>query len=308
MSLKILFMGTPDFAVPILRSIHETNHQILSVYTQPAKKKSRGQKIFPSPISEYSKKLKISVRCPTSLKEEDEYEYIKKLNINVAVVVAYGKILPTKILNLPDIKFLNIHASILPKWRGAAPIQRAIMNMDKETGISIMKIVPDLDAGPVMKINKIKIDDNATYETLSMQLSSLASSMIVECLDIIEKKKEIFIPQNSNEATYAKKIDKTECRIKWRDTAKNIVAKINAFYPNPGSWFDLNGTRIKVIKAKVSEKKGSPGEILDTEFTVACLDNAVQILELKKEGKKSMSSINFLKGNKLEIGSILNDL
>ena len=202
----------------------------------------------------------------------------------------------------------NIHASILPKWRGAAPIQRAIMNMDKETGISIMKIIPELDAGPVMKINKIKINNNVTYEMLSKQLSSLAAATIIECLDIIEKKKENFISQNNNEATYAKKIEKIESRVKWTDKARDIVAKINAFYPNPGSWFDLNGTRIKVIKAKVSEKKGSPGEILDNEFTIACSDNSVQILELKKEGKNSMSSINFLKGYKLEIGSILNDL
>ena len=228
------------------------------------------------------------------------------MNPNVVVVVAYGKIIPQKILDLPNILFINIHTSILPKWRGAAPIQRAIMNMEEETGISIMKITNKLDAGPVMKIFKIKINEDSNYETLSKKISESAASIIIDCLQILENKKEIFVPQDDSKATYAKKIEKSEAKINWRDSARKIIAKINAFHPNPGAWFELNGSRIKVLKAKEIKKTGSPGEIIDDDFIVGCSENAVQILELKKEGKKSMNAFEFLKGNKLEIGTKIN--
>ena len=185
MPLKILFMGTPDFSVPILKSIKGSNPKILAVYTQPPKKKSRGQKITKSPVHQYAEKLDVPIRFPNDLNTETEYDFIKNLNAEIAVVVAYGKILPSKILNLPKTKFINIHASLLPKWRGAAPIQRAIMNMDKETGISIMKIEEKLDAGPVMKTFKTLIKKNSTHESLSKELSSLSATKIIECLDII---------------------------------------------------------------------------------------------------------------------------
>ena len=308
MSLKILFMGTPDFAVPILKSIYDSNYEILSVYTQPAKKKFRGQKIISSPIQQYAEKIKLSVRCPDNLESIEEYEYIKNLRPNIAIVVAYGQIIPKKILDLPGITFLNIHASILPKWRGAAPIQRAIMNMDKETGISIMKIVKELDAGPVMRCEKIKITNNCNYESLSKRMSVLAASTIIDSLKIIERKEEKFIPQDKSLATYAKKIYKSESKINWRDKANKVVAKINALHPIPGSWFEYNGARIKILKAEVVNKSGSPGEIIDNQFTVACLENSIRILELKKEGKKSMSAFDYLKGNKLKIGTTLDGL
>ena len=308
MPLKIIFMGTPDFSVPILRSIQESHHDLLAVYTQPPKKKSRGQQILESPVHQFAKKLKVTTRCPNDLNNKVEYLFIENLKADIAIVVAYGKILPTKILNLPNIKFLNIHASILPKWRGAAPIQRSIMNLDKTTGISIMKIVEELDAGPVMKSIKINIQKNSTYESLSKKLSDLSAKTIIDCLDIIEKNNEKFIPQNHKDATYAKKIDKLEAKINWKDKAKNIIAKINALHPNPGCWFDLNGNRIKVIEAKEVNVKGKPGEVMNTKFTIACSENSVQILKLKKQGKNTMNALDFLTGNKLKVGINLNEI
>ncbi len=306
MPLKILFMGTPEFAVPILKSLHNSKHNLAYVYSQPPKKKSRGQKITPSPIQEISEKLKISFRCPVSLIGKDELNFIKNLKPDIVIVVAYGKIIPKEILDLPNIKFINIHASILPRWRGAAPVQRAIMNLDKETGISIMKMTENLDAGPVMKITKINITKTCNYESLSKKLSELSASLILECLTTLEKKEEKFISQDHSKATYAKKIDKSESKIDWNDKAKYLVAKINALNPNPGTWFELNGIRIKILKAQEVYISGKPGEIIDNKLTIGCLENSLQILKLKKEGKNEMSSLEFLKGNKLKVGTILN--
>ncbi len=306
MSFNIIFMGTPSFAVPILKLLHHSAHNILEVYTQPPKKKNRGQKISLSPIHEYSNKINIPVRHPQILDTKEEFEYIKKIKPDIAVVVAYGKILPSKFLNLENTMFINIHASLLPKWRGAAPIQRALMNCDSETGISIMRIEPKLDTGPIIIKSKIKITKETNYEELSAKMSKLAAKLILEALNLIDIGKAKFTPQNDNDATYAKKIEKVESKINWKSDAKNIVASINALYPNPGSWFELNGSRIKIIKAVEVNAKGAPGEIINKNFTIACSHNAIQILELKKEGKNKILAEEFLKGNKLEVGSNIN--
>ncbi len=303
MSLNIIFMGTPDFAVPILKSLSESEHNLLCVYTQPPKKKARGQKILSSPIYEYAKKLKISTRCPTKLNDDSEYNFIKKTNPNIVIVVAYGQIIPKKFLDLPNVIFLNIHASILPKWRGAAPIQRAIMNLDKESGISIMKIVSKLDAGPVMMKSKVDISKETNYMDLSKKLSNLGAKLILKSLNLIQNQKANFINQDEKEASYAKKIDKKESKLVWTTPAKNIVAKINALYPNPGTWLDYRGSRIKIIKAIEVKINGEPGQILDKNFTIACSKNAIQILELQKEGKKKMKTSEYLKGHDLVVGA-----
>ena len=303
MSLNIIFMGTPDFAVPILKSLAESNHNILQVYTQPPRKKNRGLKIIPSPIHELSNKISVDVKCPKNLDTVEEVENIKKLKPDVVIVVAYGKILPKKMLNIKNIKFINIHASLLPKWRGAAPIQRSLMNLDKSTGISVMKIVPKLDSGPIMMVKKIDIVEGSNFLDLSKQLSELGAKTILECLDLIEKKQDNFIPQNDLEASYAKKINKVESKINWNKKAKAIIAKINALNPNPGAWFEINDKRIKPIKAKEIQMSGKPGTILKENFTIGCLDKAVQILELQKEGKKPMTSEEYLRGNTLKVGS-----
>ena len=298
-------MGTPEFAVPILKSIYNSKHSILRVYTQPPRKKNRGQKINSTPIQNISEKFNLSVRSPESLANEQECEYLKNLNPDVVVVVAYGKILPDRFLNLKNTKFINVHASLLPKWRGAAPIQRAIMNLDKFSGISIMQIVPKLDAGPIIIQSKLNINDDTTYESLGRQMSELASEKILKVLDLIENKKAVYVPQNDNEATYAKKIDKFETKIDWKISAKKNIAKINALHPSPGSWFEINNLRIKVVKAKEVKKDGKPGEILNDGFSIACSENAIKILKLKKEGKKETTAEEYLKGNKLERGKIL---
>mgnify|MGYP006109441009 CR=1 FL=1 len=309
MSFKILFMGTSSFAVPILKTLYKSNHKILEIYTQSPKKKNRGQKISFSPIHEYSKEINISVRHPLTIDSHEEFEHIKKIKPDVVVVVAYGKILPSKLLDLENTLFINIHASLLPKWRGAAPIQRAIMNCDNETGISVMKVISKLDAGPVLLKSKIKITKEVNYEELSNQMSKLGAKLIIEALDLIKNNKAKFVSQNEEDATYAKKIEKIESKIDWNSSAKTLVAKINAFYSNPGSWFMLKGSRIKVTRAIEVKAKGLPGEIINENFTIACSQNALQILDLQKAGKNKISAIEFLKGNKLEVGyNILTDV
>ena len=306
MALKIIFMGTPNFAVPILEAIHQSDHKILEVYTQPAKKSGRGQKLNHSDIFHGAEQLKLSVRAPSAIDTSEEINHFKKLKPDLVIVVAYGKILPTQLLNIDKILFINVHASLLPKWRGAAPIQRAIMNMDYETGVSIMKIVPRLDAGPVMLQEKIKISKETSYEYLSKKMSRIGAKLILESIKLIENNKANFIEQKESEATYAKKIQKNESRINWTNSAKKIIAKINAFYPNPGCWFELSDVRIKIIKAIEIEKSGHTGTILDNKMTIACAKNAVRILELKKEGKKQMSIDEYLKGNQIKIGQKIN--
>ena len=307
MPKKIIFMGTPIFAVPILKSLYQNGYPITTVYTQSPPRSHRGQKINKSPIQGISETLNLNFRTPETLKNNNqELEFIQNMTADLAIVVAYGQIIPKDYLNLTKKGFINIHASILPKWRGAAPIQRAIMNLDKETGVSIMKIVAELDAGPVLLQSKIKITKEINYLELSRQMSELGAKLILDTLKLIENKMTNFTEQNESEATYANKIEKSETRINWNDDAEKIIAKINAFCPNPGSWFELNGNRIKIIKAKEIISKGIPGTILDENLTIACSKNAVRIIELKKEGKQKMTTDEFLRGNKIKTGQSLN--
>ncbi len=307
MALKLIFMGTPNFAVPILQSIvKDSDHKILSVYTQPPKKSNRGQKINVSAIHKYSNSENLSVRHPENL-DRKEFEYLINLKPDVVVVVAYGKIIPNFFLENKKILFINIHASLLPKWRGAAPIQRSIIEMDEETGISIMKIIPKLDAGPLLMQKKVVIQENENCETLSNKLSLLGSKLILESLDIIEKKNHKFIDQNEGLATYAKKIHKSESQINWDVKAKHLVAKINGLAPSPGAWFNHKGNRLKIINVKEANQSGKPGEVLDTKLTVACKENSIRILSIQKEGKRILSSNEFLAGYKIEKGENLSD-
>ena len=305
MSLKILFMGTPHFAVPILKTIFNSNHKILAVYTQPPKKKSRGQKIIESPVHAVSKKLNLQVRYPESLRNKDEFNFIKKLAPDIVVVVAYGQIIPDLILDIININFINIHASLLPRWRGAAPIQRSIMEMDKETGITIMKIVSKLDAGPIMIQEKIKITKNMDSEKLSENLSLLGSKLIIKSLHLLKNKKGKFIEQNEKEATYAKKIKKSECQLKWNISAKELVAKINGLSPFPGAWFEHRNNRLKIIKAEETDLRGKIGEIINDNLTIGCLDKSIKIIKIQKAGKKILNTNEFLAGYSLKKGENL---
>ena len=227
----------------------------MCVFSQPPRKKDRGQKEIISPIQEYSQKAKIECMHPETL-DDNVCDFIKGLNPDLILVVAYGKIIPAKLLNLQNIKFINIHASLLPKWRGAAPIQRALMNLDKETGISIMQITSKLDAGPVMMTSKIKISKESNYETLSDEISKLGAKKILEALEQIQNKKAKFIPQLEAGVSYASKIEKKEAKINWSEKAEKVIGKIKALHPKPGCWLELNGARIKIIKAIETQDQG----------------------------------------------------
>tara|TARA_B100000965_G_scaffold390549_1_gene397698 strand:+ start:579 stop:1508 length:930 start_codon:yes stop_codon:yes gene_type:complete len=309
MSKKIVFMGTPFFAVPILKSLYQNGYPISVVYTQPPQKSQRGQKINKSPIQGMSELLNFEIRTPAFLKNNtDEYEYLKKLNADLAIVVAYGQIIPKEILSLTKKGFINIHASLLPKWRGAAPIQRSIMNLDKQTGISFMKINEKLDSGPICSSYKIDIMQNDNSEIISNKLSLLAAEKILDIIDSIFEEKVFFEEQNHDEATYANKIEKSEGRINWSDEAENIIGKINGLYPNPGAWFLYNGERYKVLKAEVSYGESKPGIVLDESLEVGCKDKSIKILEIQRQGKKPQKVNEFMLGSQIKKGSVLNNV
>ena len=305
---KIIFMGTPMFAVPILKKLYQNGYQVSVVYTQPPKKSNRGQQLNISPVQGISETLGIDVRSPSYLKDnQEEINFIKNLNADLAIVVAYGKIIPNEILSLTKKGFINIHASLLPKWRGAAPIQRSIMNLDKETGISIMQIINELDAGPVSDKYKISISDNDNFLTLSEKLSSLASEKLLENIDDILEDKVTFYDQNNLEATYAKKILKSEGKINWNETGEKIIGKINGLNPFPGAWFIYNGERYKILKAELGNKKGNPGIVSNDNFEVFCKYNSLKIIEIQREGKKLQKINEFLLGSQIKQGSNLNN-
>ena len=309
MAKKIIFMGTPFFAVPILKSLYQNGYPISVVYTQPPQKSHRGQKINKSPIQGISETLNIDVRCPENLKDNDEeYRFIKNLNADFAIVVAYGKLIPKNFLNLTKKGFINIHGSILPSWRGAAPIQRSIMNLDKETGISIMKLVETLDSGPVSNIHKIKLDQNNNAEEISEKLSFLAAKKILDEIDDILDDKAKFIDQDHSKATYAKKIEKIEGKINWNDEAEKIIGKINGLFPVPGAFFNFKGERYKILKAEIGNGIGQTGEVLSDKLEIACTNNqSIKILEIQRQGKKPQKIGEFMLGSSIRKGSLLSN-
>ena len=305
---KIVFMGTPIFAVPILKSLYQNGYQVSVVYTQPPQKSQRGQKINKSLIQSLSETLNIEFRTPLSLKNNrEEYEYLKKLDADLGIVVAYGQIIPNKILNLTKKGFINIHASLLPKWRGAAPIQRSIINLDKQTGITIMKINNKLDSGPICNSYKMDISNNENAEIISNKLSLLAAEKILDNIDDVLDNKIEFKEQNHADATYANKIKKSEGKINWNNKAENIIGKINGLYPSPGAWFIYKGERYKILKAEISERKGKAGIVLDEYSEVACNNKSIKILEIQREGKRPQKINEFMLGSQIKVRSNLNN-
>ena len=298
---KIVFMGTPNFSVPILKSLYQNGYPISTIYTQPPKKSMRGQKINKSPVQKMAENLYIDFRTPDSLKDNiEEYNFLKLLNPDLVIVVAYGQLIPKNYLSLSKHGFINIHASLLPKWRGAAPIQRSVMNLDKETGVSIMKIVEKLDAGPVMRQEKVNITSEMNAEDLSNNLAGLSSKLILECIDEIEGGKAKFIDQDEQKATYAKKINKEEGKINWDNSAENILAQINSLLPNPGAWFSFMGERYKILKASISEAEGEKGKVIDNNLTIACKSKSIKVNEIQRQGKNKQSTSEFLLGSKIK--------
>ena len=220
-------------------------------------------------------------------------------------MVAYGQIIPENVLNSCKLGFINVHASLLPKYRGAAPIQRSLINLEKFTGISFMKINKTLDSGPICNQYKIKIEDKDNYKTLMLKLGNLSADKIIENLNLVFSKKANFKKQNHKDATYAKKINKSEGKINWNDNARNIIGKINGLYPNPGAWFEFEEERYKIVDSKISEKKGKPGLVIDDALTVACGANSIKINRLQRQGKKVQNSKEFLMGSRIKKGSFL---
>ena len=307
MSKKFIFMGTPMFAVPILKSLYQNGYEISAVYTQPPQKSNRGHKINKSPIQGISETLNIDFRSPKTLKDnEEEFEFIKKLNADLAIVVAYGQIIPKNYLSLTKKGFINIHGSLLPSWRGAAPIQRSIMNLDDEIGISIMKIEEELDSGPVSNIYKVKLDRNQNAQEISEKLSILAAEKILDNIDDILDDKAKFNEQDHSKATYAKKIDKKEGLINWSDRASKIIGMINGLYPSPGAYFSFKGERYKILKAEIGNGVGKIGEVISDTLEIACNNKqSVKVLEIQRQGKKPQKIGEFMLGSKIKKGLII---
>ena len=309
MAKKIIFMGTPLFSVPILKSLYQNGYPISVVYTQPPQKSHRGQKINKSPIQNISETLNLEFRTPNRIKDnKEEFEYIKGLQADLAIVVAYGQIIPKEFLDLTKKGFINIHASILPNWRGAAPIQRSIMNLDDETGISIMKISEELDTGPVSNIYKIKLNKKDNTQEISEKLSLLASKKILDAVDDVLDDKAKFIDQDHSKATYAKKIDKLEGKIDWGQEATKIIGKINGLFPTPGAFFNFNGERYKILKAEIGNGSGKAGEILSDKLEIACTNNqSIKVIEIQRQGKKPQKIGEFMLGSQIKKGSIISN-
>ena len=306
MPKKIIFMGTPMFSVPILKSLYQNGYPVTCVYTQPPQRSKRGQKVNKSPVQGISETLNIEFRAPETLKDnQEEYEFIKNHEADLAVVVAYGQIIPKNILSLTKKGFINIHASLLPKWRGAAPIQRSIMNLDKETGISMMRINEELDSGAVSNQYKLEIgDENA--EEISEKLSLLAAEKILDEIDNVLDDKANFIEQDHSKATYAPKIDKSEGRINWNEKAEQILGKVNGLYPVPGAWFNFAGERYKILKSKIGNAVGKVGEVTSDELEIICGDNkSLKILEIQRQGKRVQSINEFMLGSRIKKGMFL---
>ena len=310
MPKKIIFMGTPMFAVPILKSLYQNGFPINLVYTQPPQKSHRGQKINKSPVQGISETLNIDFRVPQSFKNNsEEYDFLKKMDADLAIVVAYGQIIPKEFLSLTKKGFINVHASILPKWRGAAPIQRAIMNLDSEIGISIMKINEELDSGPVSNIFRLKLDQKYNAKEISEKLSLLAADKILDVIDDIFDGKSKFVDQDNSKATYAKKITKNEGQINWNNEASKIIGKINGLYPSPGAFFNFNGERYKILKAEIGNGLGKIGEVISDNLEIACSnEKSIKILEIQREGKRVQKITEFMLGSRIRKGSIISSV
>ena len=305
MNKKIIFMGTPNVSGKVLKYLYQNGCEIETVYTQPPISSHRGQKVNKSPVHLISETLNLPIRTPNSLDNEKEKNFLKNKNIDLGIVVAYGQILKKDFLNIAKYGWINIHYSLLPKFRGAAPIQRAIMKGETLTGISIMKMNEKLDAGPICNQYSTKILDNENNEELGNRLSDLASEKILENMDDIFEGKAVFKEQDHSQSTYAKKIEKNEGKINWDDSAEIIVRKINGLYSIPGAWFMFNGERYKIFRAETSSLNGEAGVVLSQNLEVGCGKNSIKILEIQRQGKRAQKSKDFLLGSSINNGSNL---
>lgn len=290
--MKIIFMGTPDFSVPVLQAL-AARHQVLAVYTQPPRPAGRGKADRPSPVHLKAKELGLPVRHPARLKDPDDQAEFVALGADVAVVVAYGLILPQAVLDAPRLGCLNIHASLLPRWRGAAPIHRAIMAGDATTGICIMQMEAGLDTGPVLLRSETAIGPQETTAELHDRLSAMGADLIVQALDHLPDLPPQ--PQPGLGVTSAAKIDKAEARVNFHQPAQVVDRQVRGLSPFPGAWVMVGAERVKLLRTRVVAGTGAPGQVLHG-FTIACADGAVEVLEAQREGKRPMAAADVLKG------------
>jgi methionyl-tRNA formyltransferase len=300
--MRIVFMGTPAFAVPTLMALHEAGHEIAAAYTQPPRPAGRGKQLQVSPVQAAAEALDIEVRHPETLRDLEPQADFLALEPDVAVVAAYGLMLPQPILAGPVHGCLNVHASLLPRWRGAAPIQRAILAGDHVTGVTIMQMERGLDTGPMLASARVPIEDKTSGE-LHAELAEIGARLMVETLAELDRLKPE--PQSELGAIYAPKIDKSEARFDWTSSAEQIEREVRAFAPFPGAWFEFDGERIKVLRARVIGVNGAPGTVLDEELTVACGDAAIRPLTMQRAGRPAMSAEEFLRGKPVPVGTVL---
>jgi methionyl-tRNA formyltransferase len=307
MPLRIVFMGTPEFSVPTLRSIAEAGHQVVACYTQPPRPAGRrGLELTPSPVQREAERLGIEVRTPVSLKGQAEQQAFAALHADAAVVVAYGLLLPKQILEGTRLGAYNGHASLLPRWRGAAPIQRAIMAGDRETGMMVMKMDEGLDTGPVALTERVEIGSNETAGELHDRLMLVGARLMAEALGKMEAGTLMLTPQLAEGVIYAKKIDKAETRVDWQLASADVHNHIRGLSPSPGAWCEMivggKAERLKLVRSTLADGIGDPGEVIDERLTVACAEGAVRLTELQRAGGRAVTAEEFLRGTKIEKG------
>ncbi len=299
--MRIVFMGTPDFAVPTLRALVEAGHEIAAAYTQPPRPAGRGKQERKSSVHVAAEKFGIPVWHPRTLRDLDAQADFASHEADLAVVVAYGLILPKEVLDAPRQGCLNVHASLLPRWRGAAPIQRAILAGDHVTGVTIMRMEEGLDTGPMLATARVPIEDKTAGE-LHDELAEIGAHLLVETVAQLDRLKAHPQPHG---ATYADKIDKSEARLDWEKTAERLEREVRAFSPFPGSWFEFDGERIKVLRARTIGVNGAIGTVLDDELTIACGNAALRPAIIQRAGKPAMDVAAFLRGRKVPVGTVL---
>jgi methionyl-tRNA formyltransferase len=303
----LIFMGTPDFAVPTLLELAAHGHEIAAVYTRVAKPAGRGMKLQLSPVEQEARRLGVPVLTPATLKTPEALEEFRAHQADAAVVVAYGMILPQVILDTPPLGCFNLHASLLPRWRGAAPINRAIMAGDPETGVMVMKMDAGLDTGDVAMAERLAITDAMTALDLHDALAPLGGDLMVRAMGALERGKLQLSKQGEEGVTYAAKIDKAEARIDWNKPAYAVLRHIHGLSPFPGAWCEMASegeqVRVKILRCQMIDRSGAPGELLDAHLTVACAQGAIRILELQRAGKQPMKAEEFLRGTPLKAGA-----
>ena len=302
MTLNVVFMGTPEFAVPSLAEIISSGHNVIRVYTQPPRRAGRGKQLTKSPVHQFAELMGIPVDTPESFRKSKVIDGLEALEADVACVVAYGQILPQRALDAPKYGCLNLHGSLLPRWRGAAPVQRAIMAGDAQTGVQIMQMAKGLDTGDILLSETTDILPADTAETLSRRLSQLGAQIWPRALGAVEREALTPTPQ-TGEPTYAHKIDKSEARLDWSLPARNLEAIIRGLSPFPGAWCEIDGRRVKVHLAQVVDGKGDPGVVLDNQLTLACGQDALRLVSVQPAGKSRMTADDFLRGAHVPVGT-----